>query len=51
MLDFFYMGGHWFFVWTSYAVSVAVLALMFWLPLRRLRRLQRNLQSQNEVNP
>jgi len=50
MIDFLYMGGHWFFVWASYGVSVAVLALMFWLPVLRLRRLLHNLPNNRDLN-
>ena len=50
MLEFLYMGGHWFFVWTSYGISIAVLVLMFWLPVLRLRRLLRNLPNNRDLN-
>ncbi len=41
--DFFLMGGYAFYVWTSYAITFAVLALNWWAPMRRRRRISRSL--------
>ena len=54
--EFFHMGGYAFYVWSSYGLSLAVLAgvlLAFWLRHRRLqqelaRRVRRQ-QRQDEV--
>jgi heme exporter protein D len=37
------MGGHGPFVWAAYAITLAVLAVMLSAPLRRERRLRREL--------
>lgn len=37
------MDGHGTFVWAAYAITLAVLALMLWLPARRERWLRREL--------
>ena len=41
--DFFRMGGYAFYVWTSYAIVLVVLALNFILPALRHRRVHRAL--------
>lgn len=43
--EFFAMGGYAFYVWASYAVAVAVLALNVWLPLRRRKQVRRTLRE------
>jgi heme exporter protein D len=40
-----YMGGHGAYVWAAYAISVLVLALLLLSPLRRQRRLLRELRG------
>ena len=49
LLEFLRMGGYAFYVWWSYAIVFALLALNVVLPLRRDRqlrtRLRRNLQQ------
>ena len=42
-VDFFRMGGYAFYVWWSYAIVAAVLALNLVVPALRLRRVQRAL--------
>ncbi|MYB33695.1 MAG: heme exporter protein CcmD [Gammaproteobacteria bacterium] len=39
MAEFLNMGGHGFYIWTSYAVVFAVLAYGFVAPVRRHRQL------------
>jgi heme exporter protein D len=41
--EFLAMGGYGTYVWTSYALSLAVLVANLWLPWRRERRLRREL--------
>ena len=38
MAEFLAMGGHGFFVWTSYAIVLVTLVLSYLLPLKRLRK-------------
>lgn len=47
MQDFFYMGGYAFFVWSAYAVVLVVLTANFIYPLRRRRRLLREISQQS----
>ncbi len=42
--EFIHMGGYAFYVWTSYALSAAVLALNLALPLARRNRLLADLR-------
>ena len=46
LAEYFHMGGYAFYVWTSYAITFSVLALNWWLPLRRRRRIRRALAHQ-----
>lgn len=41
--QFFYMGGYAFYVWTSYALTLAVLMVQLVLPWLWERRLHQNL--------
>lgn len=41
--EFLHMGGYAFYVWGSYGLTVAVLFLNYWLPVRRERELIRKL--------
>ncbi len=41
--EFFYMGGYWPYVWTSYALALLVLALNVILAWRRGRLVRRRL--------
>lgn len=43
MSEFLYMGGYAFYVWSAYAVTVAVLVANVVLPVAALRRLRRSL--------
>jgi len=43
MADFFHMGGYAFFVWTSYAVTLALLGYHFLSPVLKRRKLIRQL--------
>jgi len=42
--DFFHMGGYAFYVWMSYAITMAVMAINLWAPLMRRSRLMTDLQ-------
>jgi len=44
LLDFLHMGGYAFYVWWSYAIAFALLALNVALPLRRDRALRTRLR-------
>ncbi|MXZ81713.1 MAG: heme exporter protein CcmD [Gammaproteobacteria bacterium] len=46
MAEFLSMGGHGFFIWTSYAIVFAVLTYVFVAPIHRRRRLIRDLSRQ-----
>jgi heme exporter protein D len=46
MRDFFYMGGYAFYVWSAYAAVVVVLTANLLYPLRRRRRLLREICQQ-----
>ncbi|MBF2759884.1 MAG: heme exporter protein CcmD [Ectothiorhodospiraceae bacterium AqS1] len=43
LAEYFFMGGYAFYVWSSYAITFVVLALNWWLPKRRRRRIHRDL--------
>ncbi|MGH8503867.1 MAG: heme exporter protein CcmD [Gammaproteobacteria bacterium] len=45
MREFLYMGGYAFYVWSAYAVFVVVLTANLIYPLRRRRRLLRELSK------
>ena len=45
MAEFLAMGGHGFFIWTSYAVTVLVLLHGYLSPIRRRKNLVRELDS------
>jgi len=47
MQDFFYMGGYAFFVWSAYTVVLVVLTANFISPMRRRRRLLREIAQQS----
>jgi heme exporter protein D len=47
MQDFFYMGGYAFFVWSAYTVVLVVLTANFISPIRRRRRLLREISQQS----
>lgn len=47
--DFLAMEGHGFYVWVSYAVTLAVLAALSVYPTLRRRQLQRELQRQLRI--
>jgi heme exporter protein D len=47
MLEFFNMGGYAFYVWGAYAVGLVVLAANLIYPLRRRRRLLRDISRQS----
>jgi heme exporter protein D len=47
MLEFFNMGGYAFYVWSAYAVGLVVLAANLIYPLRRRRRLLRDISQQS----
>ena len=38
---FFNMGGYAFYVWGTYSLAVVMLGLNVWLPIRELRRQQK----------
>jgi heme exporter protein D len=42
--QFFSMGGYAFYVWTSYAVALAVLLINLILPLRRRAEVRKNIE-------
>ena len=46
MAELLDMGGHGFFIWSSYAIVFAVLAYVFVAPIYRRRRLIRNISRQ-----
>ena len=52
MSEFFEMGGYAAYVWSSYAISLVVLVLNVWLPLRAHRkqraRIAQRLEQQEE---
>ncbi len=41
-----HMDGHGFYVWLAYALTAVPLALMVWLPLKRMRQHWRWLQAE-----
>ncbi|HKF93085.1 MAG TPA: heme exporter protein CcmD [Gammaproteobacteria bacterium] len=47
MQDFFHMGGYAFFVWSAYTVVLVVLTANFISPMRRRRRLLREISQQS----
>jgi heme exporter protein D len=47
MQDFFYMGGYAFFVGSAYTVVLVVLTANFISPMRRRRRLLREISQQS----
>jgi heme exporter protein D len=47
MQDFFYMGGYAFFVWSAYTVVLVGLTANFISPMRRRRRLLREISQQS----
>ncbi len=49
MSEFLYMGGHGFYVWTSYGLFAAVLAWQIWQPLARLRRIRAELGEEQAL--
>ncbi len=50
MKNFLYMGGYAFFVWSAYAVVVVVMTANLIYPLRRRRRLLREISQQPSRN-
>ncbi|MDD2808588.1 heme exporter protein CcmD [Rhodoferax sp.] len=46
--DFFNMGGYAFYVWGSFGITVAVVALEIWQVRAHRREILRNLFSQND---
>ncbi len=44
MIEFFHMGGYAFFVWSSFALTFAVLAMNIWMAARRRKQAIRNLK-------
>ncbi|HEX2238091.1 MAG TPA: heme exporter protein CcmD [Gammaproteobacteria bacterium] len=50
MKDFLYMDGYAFFVWSAYAVVVVVMTANLIYPLRRRRRLLREISQQASQN-
>ena len=42
-----HMDGHGFYVWLAYAFTVVPLALMVWLPLKRIRQRWRWLKAEH----
>ena len=38
LLNFFYMGGHGFYVWFSYGIVLTFLGMQWFLPWRRWRK-------------
>jgi heme exporter protein CcmD len=47
VVDFFRMGGYYFYVWWSYAIVAVVLALNLIAPTLRHRRVHRALSREN----
>ena len=41
-----HMGGHGFYVWLAYALTLLPLVIMVWLPLKRIRQHLRWLQAE-----
>ncbi len=50
MQEFFYMGGYAFYVWSAYAAVAVVLIANVIYPLRRRRRLLREIAQQLPPN-
>ncbi|WP_025769703.1 heme exporter protein CcmD [Thioalkalivibrio sp. HK1] len=50
LAEYFRMGGYAFYVWTSYAITFAVLGLNWWLPQRRRRAIRRTLAHQARLS-
>jgi heme exporter protein D len=46
--EYFAMGGHGFYVWTSYAAALVVMVANVVLPILRARRLRHELRGQFE---
>jgi heme exporter protein D len=46
--EFFYMGGHGYYVWPSYGLALIVLLINIVRPLRQLRQLKRQLTLQQK---
>lgn len=51
MREFFFMGGHGFYVWTSYGVVVALLVYQYVVPLLKRRKLLAQLAAERERIP
>ena len=45
MAEFFHMGGYAFYVWTAYGVTLLVMLINFFWPLRQRRRLLAKLRQ------
>ena len=50
MTDFFHMGGYGFFVWGSYGMMAAAIALELWLLRRRRRHAIRQAELNSQEN-
>ncbi len=48
MAEFFAMGGHGFYVWTSYFFAFIVLGWVYFQPLRVLRKFKQASQSSRQ---
>jgi heme exporter protein D len=46
--EFFYMGGHGYYVWPSYGIAMIVLLFNVIRPLQQLRQLKRELVLQQQ---
>ena len=46
IVEFLHMGGYAFYVWTSYAIVAALMAVNLIVPLRRDRRVRERLRRQ-----
>lgn len=49
MSEFLHMGGHGFYVWSSYGLFFAVLAWQVWQPLARHRRIRAELVEEEAL--
>ncbi len=49
LTEFFAMGGHGFYVWSSFAIVAVVMLLNVVLPLRTARRLREEIRARSEA--
>lgn len=48
LINFFHMGGHGFYIWTSYTAAIVFLGIQWFIPWRRWRRYQHEQKNKHE---